>query len=399
METRFFEQFIQLLESRYPKAAAMTPMRERLSPLLFAPHVISLPLQLKIQAQAIVQAFFALRNDPSWQSMVGESAFPDPGNFSALMSYDFHIDENQNLRLIEINTNASMSLLADLLYEMHGLENGFTSDFRKTIVDTFLNEFRLALPSRDTCGRAVIVDEKPQAQRLFAEFRLYQELFERSGLPTEIADIADLRFVNNELHFVDKKIDLIYNRSTDFYLEEDSSAALREAVKTRSVCASPHPFEYRLLADKERLLQLSRPHALDTCALNSETKSTILKTLIKTLDVRDFTDPDTLWNERKRWFFKTKQSYGGKAAYRGASISRSTFSHVINGNYLAQEFVPPSTIDLPTSTAENASFKMDLRFYAYKNEIQLACARLYQGQMTNSQTLGGGIAPIRWQAE
>jgi hypothetical protein len=73
-------------------------------------------------------------------------------------------------------------------------------------------------------------------------------------------------------------------------------------------------------------------------------------------------------------------------------MSRGTFASILAGDYLAQEMVPPPVVQYEGEE----EMKYDLRFYAYRDRVQLACARLYRGQMTNSQSLGGGIAPIRW---
>lgn len=394
----FFERLLQKLQNRYPVTARSLELRERLTPLLFCPHPIRLPDSLRTQAQDIVSAFFRLRNNDIWKTRLEKltPTFPDPGNFSALMSFDFHVDEDGRLRLIEVNTNASMALMADLAHETHGLPNVFSVDFRKEIVETFHAEFAFAYPDGRKLKRIAIVDENPQEQRLFAEFVMYRELFEQAGLEAFIADVDPLGFENGHLLLEGKPIDLVYNRHTDFYLESHASKALRDAVKNQAACVSPHPHEYRLLADKERLLELSQAGALDALQLSDQDKEIILRTLIRTLDVQEFENPDELWVERKKWFFKTKRSFGGKAAYRGSSIGRTAFAHVISGPYVAQEYVPPGLIRLPSLQGED-EFKYDLRFFVYRDTIQLACARLYKGQMTNSSTPGGGIAVIEWE--
>src|SRR5690606_35694982 len=129
--------------------------------------------------------------------------------------------------------------------------------------------------------------------------------------------------------------------------------------------------------------ELSKPGALDRLALADEHREAIGRALIRTVDVQDFASADDLWAERKRWFFKTKQSFGGKAAYRGASISKSAFELVTTGPYLAQEYVPA-----PHCRPDGADqdFKYDLRFYVYRDRVQQICARLYRGQLTNVQT-------------
>lgn len=389
----FFDDYLSLMESRYPETARAVDLRARVTPFLISPTTVRLPRRYLEDARTLVRAFFSLRNTDKWKTRLEPLAptFADPGNASALMSYDFHVDANDQLRLVEINTNASMSLLVDLLYEFKGLPNACVPDFRSEILQTFRNEFRLAFPdgSKNARGlsRAAIVDEAPSSQKLYVEFEMYRELFAGSGIETRIVDVSELTYTDGELR-IDQRLDLIYNRYTDFYLESTASEALKAAVVDGAACVTPHPHEYRLLADKERLEELSAPGALESLALEPKEKAAIARGLILTRPVSEFRDHDALWAERKRWFFKPRRSYGGKAAYRGSSISRGVFTRIItSGDYLAQEFIPPATLE---------TFKYDLRFFAYRDKIQLACARLYQGMMTNMHTPGGGLAAIEW---
>jgi hypothetical protein len=393
----FFEKFLTHLATRYPATAKAYDVPARLSPLLICPDKIQLSNSLRTEAEKIVSAFWTLRNFPQRNHELEnlEPAIPDPGNVSALMSYDFHVDASGQLRLIEINTNASLSLLVELLYEVHGIENPFSKSFRDEIIATFREELKLA--GVIDPKQVAIVDERPQEQRLFIEFLMYKELFEKSGFTTHIADAIELQFVDRKLQFGTDTLDLIYNRHTDFYFQNASTSALHKTMISKAACISPHPHDYRLLADKERLMELSRPQAIENQPLSPDEKFAIEKTLIRTLDVREFCstrDPQELWKERKKWFFKPKRSFGGKATYRGSSVTHPTFAQIIAGEYLAQEFVAAPVVKTPASGEDG--FKYDLRFYTYKQRIQLSCARLYRGQMTNSQTLGGGITAIEW---
>jgi hypothetical protein len=388
-----YERYLALLKTIYPESARALSFEARLSPLLICPETIALPGALKKEAEEIVRAYFALRSLPERTRALEavEPVIGDPGNTSALMSYDFHVDASGHLRLIEINTNASLSLLVDALHEAHGIKNPFVEDFRTDIVSVF----------RDECAAAgirspkavAIVDETPESQRLYIEFVLYRELFSRAGLTAHICDPQELRVEGAKLLFASAtSIDLVYNRHTDFYLQNAEASVLHDAMTSKVACLSPHPHEYRLLADKERLLELSRPDAIDALALSDEHKGWLKRSLIATREVKEFKTSEELWASRKHWFFKPKRSYGGKATYRGASISKSVFAKVFAGDYLAQEFVPAPEVKV--STGE--TFKYDLRFFVYRDRIQLGCARLYQGQMTNTQTPGGGVTPIVW---
>ena len=108
---------------------------------------------------------------------------------------------------------------------------------------------------------------------------------------------------------------------------------------------------------------------------------------------------DELWRERKRWFFKPVDGYGGAAAYRGVRLTRGTWQAILSRPYVAQELVPPSerTIRLaghgPHGDRE-VPLKLDVRAYVYDGVVQLTAARLYQGQTTNFRTVGGGFAPV-----
>jgi hypothetical protein len=69
------------------------------------------------------------------------------------------------------------------------------------------------------------------------------------------------------------------------------------------------------------------------------------------------------------------------------------FAEIVNGEYVAQEFTPPSERWRSTATGKEV-FKVDVRCYVYAGRIQLMAARLYQGQTTNFRTAGGGFAPV-----
>jgi hypothetical protein len=103
-----------------------------------------------------------------------------------------------------------------------------------------------------------------------------------------------------------------------------------------------------------------------------------------------------IWNERKQMFLKPLRSFGAKQSFRGGSISRTAFDKVVDSDMLAQEFIPAPEITFDSALGPQ-TLKYDLRFYAYKDRIQSAVARLYQGQVTNLKTPMGGFAPIVFQ--
>ena len=172
----------------------------------------------------------------------------------------------------------------------------------------------------------------------------------------------------------------MYNRYTDFYLQQKVSAGLKNLFNEK-LNFSPNPYEYFLLADKQRLLDW-----------NLQTEIAKPSSLLKIYDL-GIEAKDKIWTERKNLFIKPKNSYGSKQAYRAASISRKTFEQVCNSGFIAQQFSTPSEVEVMIEDKPQ-KFKYDLRCYAYQDQLQLIIARLYQGQTTNLKTPGGGFAAV-----
>lgn len=385
-----YDRFIEHLAADYPKTAASYSLKDLVIPTLIAPKGVELPKAWFLEAEMLVSLFFNRLREAKARSeelRLEPPVVPRTENASALMSYDFHVDFSKDpagrLCLIEINTNASMSLLVDVLSRdctLRPLKEEFLDDFAEEI----------GRPLRGS--RVAIVDDAPESQKLYVEFLLYKELFESRGAETVIADRSQLEMRDGSLWAgAFGPIDLVYNRSTDFYFEEEKSRALREALVARAAVISPNPYDYRQLADKNRLVEWSQPEFLESAyGLSSADADKIRGAVLRTREVSKI-DPETLWKERKGLVFKPRTAYGGKGVFRGSSISRGAFEGVLASDSLAQDFVPA-----PTVMMNGAEFKYDLRFFAYRDRIHVACARLYQGQMTNATTPGGGVACIRW---
>jgi hypothetical protein len=299
------------------------------------------------------------------------------------MIYDFHLTADGKPKLIEINTNAAFLTLGDYLYRAHGLDTGLTFKI-EDLKDLFLEELKCQgkLPNPP---HVLIVDENPREQKLFLEFLIVQELLQSFGWTCSIDDIKN---------YPNYKADIVYNRYTDFYFKNPESQTMRKDFLDRTTCFSPNPFEYFLLADKQRMIDWTDANFWLDLNIPSDKLETIQNVLPKTLSFKPELK-DELWSQRKHLFFKPKNSFGSKQSYKGASVSRKVFEDVSNENFLAQELVPASetTIETPDGPQK---FKFDLRCYAYRDQLQLVIARVYQGQVTNLKTKWGGFAPIKW---
>lgn len=316
----------------------------------------------------------------------------------AFLGYDFHLGP-EGPRLIEINTNAGGGLLNTRLAQAQRaccgpvadmLPNAVTS-VEARFVAMFREEWRLARGDRPLC-RIAIVDQAPAGQYMAPEFELFRQLFEADGIAAVIADPADLHWNGADLRCRGEVVDLVYNRLTDFYLEEDANAALRAAYEADGVVVTPHPRGHALYADKRNLTLLSDEAELLALGVDAATRRLLIEGIPPTRTVERAAG-DEFWRERKRWFFKPAGGFGGRAAYRGDKLTKRVFEEILQGGYIAQQVVPPSERRISDLEGPR-DMKLDLRNYVYDGQVQLVAARLYQGQTTNFRTPGGGFASV-----
>jgi len=308
--------------------------------------------------------------------------------------YDFHLNSD-GAHLIEINSNAGGGFLNALLLDSQR-EAGWPGvavaqeNLDQVFIEMFRNEWRLA--RGEAALRSIaIVDEHPEAQYLYPEFLLAQRMFEHAGIAAYVADPAALHSRGDGLYLDGQKIDLVYNRLTDFSLQQHP--VLRQAYLDDSAVLTPDPAHYAQYADKRNLVRLTDAEALRALGASEADIATLQAGVPQTRQV-EAADHERWWQERKQWFFKPDSGYGGKGAYRGANITRRVFEEIMHGGYVAQRMAAPGERMVCAEGAEPQPLKFDVRCYVYDGQVQLVAARLYQGQTTNFRTPGGGFAPV-----
>lgn len=377
-------------------------------PTLFADSPIFVPEACVRRQAAIVEAIERTVALPAYRARVLRYAPPAaqyvPKARGVFFGYDFHLDA-AGPRLIEINTNAGGMLLnASLLraqikccdWALGNRSPACTDEMPERMLEDaflamFLEEWRLErgdMPLRSVA----IVDEAPEGQFLYPEFLLFQQLFERNGIEAAICDPGELAWRDGGLWHGERRIDLVYDRLTDFGLQGETCRALREAYLAGAVAVTPHPHAHAVYADKRNLALLTDPEVLLGLGVDAQTRETLLSGIARTEIVRR-EDAERFWAERKRLFFKPAAGYGSKAAYRGDKLTRRVFGEILGGDYVAQALAPPSERRLRLGD-EDSEFKFDLRNYVYGGRVQLIATRLYRGQTTNFRTPGGGFAPV-----
>ncbi|BBE50095.1 hypothetical protein OYT1_ch0526 [Ferriphaselus amnicola] len=376
------------LESQLQQAGIAELVAERCPHLYSDVMVFASATQVE-QMRAVIAAVERVVSLPGWSAVASSS-----GAQGVFFGYDFHLNAD-GAHLIEINTNAGGGFLNALLLEsqqapvLPGTSLAVPHP-EQVFLEMFLNEWRRArgdVPLKTVA----IVDEQPESQYLYPEFLLAKAMFERAGITAMIADPSAFELRSDGLYLGAAKIDLIYNRLTDFSLA--STPNLLEAMSAGRVVLTPHPEAYARYADKRNLARLTDAVALHALGADVADIAMLQAGVPQTLMVKPEME-EQLWAERKQWFFKPNSGYGSKGAYRGDKLTKRVFAEILQGDYVAQRLAVPGERLVPQAEGD-AALKYDVRCYVYDGQIQLVAARLYQGQTTNFRTPGGGFGCVR----
>lgn len=386
---------------RDPAAGGLSQLIEERCPHLFAALPVFVSRRHVDEMAKIVAAVEEVVALPAYRAQVlsyaPQIARRDPGTAGVFTGYDFHLGA-AGPKLIEINTNAGGALLNAVLgraqraccEEIASLVSGPipVQSLERAIFDMFMQEWRLA-GRGGVPARVAIVDDAPEQQFLYPEFVLFERLFRSFGVQAVVRAPEQLTFRDGQLRDADAPIDLLYNRLTDFSLQEEAHSAIRAAYLAQAAVVTPHPHAHALYADKRNLVVLSDAAHLRAMGVREETIGILARGVPRTRVVSAGL-ADELWAERRKLFFKPAAGFGSKATYRGDKLTKRVWSEILSRSYVAQDFVPPSERNIDPGEA----LKVDVRNYAYAGRVQSLAARLYQGQTTNMRTPGGGFAPV-----
>ena len=387
----FYKEFKNRLHAQYPSVAkAHLPMPP------VSPFMLTLPSPTVQKIKKLVQTLYKMAHRKSYQKLVKtdqksylKANLPDS---SVLMSYDFHTNEQGHPKLIEVNTHASGYLVSELVDQVHFSSNKKPQP--KTTLyhlkKSFEEEWQSFSGTLFPPPRTRIVDHQIPKQKMYVEFLMFKDLLNHQWhWPSRLEEISALKlspkgFLQDSQK---EKIDMIYNRSTDFYLQK--WPLLKQAFLNQTCCISPQPKEYLLLADKARLIEWSSPDFLTKVGLSEEEKKQIQRAMLRTSPLQAL-PIEELWQNRKKLFFKPLRGYGGKAVYRGKTLSRKMFERIIKTPVIFQIAQPPPVWTDPSGI----KWKYDIRAYAYRDKVQKLSARIYQGQLTGFQIPLSGFASI-----
>lgn len=391
-----------------PAMAGLTARLAQSHPHLFSRSAVFIDAGVMDQITAAVAALERVIALPAWQQRAlahaPQIAGLDHGPAGVFMGYDFHLSDN-GPRLIEINSNAGGAFLNAALARAHracceAFQQVFDPQDKlrgldQVFVDMFHAEWR-AQRGDAPLRTVLVVDDAPDAQYLAPEFQMVRALLAAHGLSAVVADPRELQWRDGALWHPalpdGMPVDLVYNRLTDFYLQEHAHEALRQAYMSGGAVVTPHPRTHAMYADKRNLSTLSDPVLLENWGV-SEADRILLQQVVPATQRVTAAQAETLWAQRRNLFFKPAAGFGARAAYRGDKLTRRVWTEILAGDYVAQAIVPPSERLVPVD-GQTVRLKLDLRAYTYRGQVQLLAARTWAGQTTNFRTEGGGFSPV-----
>lgn len=367
---------IDSFKKAYPKTSLSFDLEQ--SKNLFSSFKLVFSKEMLKRVEDFVRDFYLVKDFADYQNEVLSPSLKDKANLrpkpSVLCCFDFHYNSRtEEIKLIEVNTNASGYLIGLSSYLGHNLP---IESYQERLIDSFKNSGLLSSKT------LYIMDENPKQQKMYLEFLMYEELFESLGHKVEIID-SKLLDQKLQTEIIDGAI---YNRDTDFFF--DKLPGLNNVFLSQSMEVSPHPLDYDLLAKKTNLdvLQNLKPTDSQAQKLLEQLQEFLLESGLVKEGFESFED---LIKKKKSLFFKPATAFGGKSTYKGSSVSNKYLKEIWERNLLYQQNFPVDQFEVSGS-----KWKYDLRFYTYDGQVQFYLARVYQGQITNFQTLGGGFAPI-----
>lgn len=356
-----------------------------------SPYTVNLSSNALKQMINVVHELQQLSEHPDYPLLLPElpaNAQIEPDHFSVLMGYDFHIDDSHQVKLIEVNTNAGGLWFAAQSYQPDITQ--FPEKLADKLLTTFLQEYRLFCQNKKALPQLIaIIDHQPKEQFLYPEMQVFAKLFEQAGIKAVIIDPNQIETKNERLYYQQQAIDLIYNRHCDFYLHSAEMQAIAQAWQQQSVCLTPNPRVYGLLADKQRMIAWSQPDPLSH--LLSPKIAVHLQRAIPETRLLQSLNKDATWSVRKQKVFKPSSSYASRGVYIGDKLTKKKFNSFDPQDTLVQQRVKPTL----TLSPDGEQFKTDFRLFVYRNTILNICARLYQGQVTNLRTPKGGFSKIK----
>jgi len=324
---------------------------------------------------------FRLKRNPQYVQAM-QNRLPDIAHLthdepSMLMGFDFHLTDN-GPRLIEVNNNAGGLYVGDAGWLSQYPLAEMSGDLGERLVKMFPESWRVI----------AIMDEDISQQYMYPEMLAYAELLRKDGRTLFLVSPEDLIQKDDGLYIEGQRVDAIYNRHTDFYLEERALQHIRDAMMKGQVKLNPHPRSYALLGDKARMVDWWSEGLLEQCLAAEDIA--MIRQIVPEIHLLGMCDLPTIWRGRKDWVFKPTARHGGKGVVLGKGISRKRFDDLDGQDTVVQAFVPASQVE-----HQGVSYKLDIRLFMQGEDLIALAGRLWRGQVTNFREEGSGWTVLR----
>jgi hypothetical protein len=323
------------------------------------------------------RSIFRLKDNPAYLSALA-SSLPKTAHIptewpSLLMGYDFHLTPD-GPKLIEINNNAGGLYIGDQRWLPQ-------PDMADVLPGTL--EERLLSMFHSGWSAIAIMDEQVRDQYMYPEMCAYADLLRHDGRKVWVCSPEDVGLTEAGLFIDGQRLDAIYNRHTDFYLEDRPLQHIRMAYERGQVAINPHPRSYALIGDKSRMVDWWRPGLLEGC-VDAQELAEIRAVTPVTRQLAEM-DLQQAWAERKQWVFKPAARHGGKGVVLGKAMSRKRFNSLEVDETIAQQLIPASVVEV-----EGNEMKLDIRLYMHGESLIALAGRVWRGQVTNFREPGSG---------
>ncbi len=295
---------------------------------------------------------------------------------SVLMGFDFHLTPD-GPKLIEINNNAGGLYIGEERW-LPQSEDVFDNELSERLLAMFPSEWK----------NIAIMDDDVTQQYMYPEMCAYADLLRADGHKVWVCSPDDLELRESGLFIDDQKIDAIYNRHTDFYLDEHVLSHVWSAYKEGQVVLNPHPRSYALIGDKSRMVDWWRKDLLEG-GVDQSLVEQIRAVTPATHQLAEM-DMDQAWAERKGWVFKPSARHGGKGVVLGKAMSRKRFAALDVSETIVQQLIPASKVEL-----EGHELKLDIRLYMHGEKLIALAGRVWRGQLTNFREAGSGWVSLK----
>jgi hypothetical protein len=396
-QTAFRETFFAALETaglpKVPSGFSVVPSHQ------------SVPTGALAQIGEFIEVFDAITTSDRWVSVAlrvapsiaqvrhGERCF-----FSA---FDFHLPPEGGAQLIEFNDNGSGFLFAAMINALYFDAAGLGSDeslaaplplpsFTTLIADMVESEAMGFFGERPNGLLLILDDAESLARGKFRrELQVLCDLSRKKGWAAALGDPAETFWDGQNLLFKGDPVSFIVNRSTDFFWQSETCAALQKAYEAGTVYIAPNPFTYATRSDKRLLEWLSLADWDENLGISLGQRQILNAHVPETHLVRA-QNAEMLAQAKRDFVFKPVHGFAGRGLLDSTAVGATRLRRILKQG---ESYVAQRRVAKPSINVEGTQLWTDLRVWSYRSEIFLLSGRASRVAERLDLTPPGGWLP------